>query len=73
MKAGKEGTLEEVFGTGTAAVVAPVKELKWKDETVFIGDGNIGPLTKKFYNTLTSIQKGQSNKHHEWITKVCKG
>ena len=49
MKAGKEGTLEEVFGTGTAAVVAPVKELKWKDETVYIGDGNIGPLTKKFY------------------------
>ncbi len=73
MKAGKEGTLEEVFGTGTAAVVAPVKELKWKDETVYIGDGNIGPLTKKFYDTLTSIQKGQSNKHPEWITKVCKG
>ena len=73
MKAGKEGTLEEVFGTGTAAVVAPVKELKWKDETIFIGDGNIGSLTKKFYDTLTSIQKGQSNKHPEWTTKVCKG
>ena len=29
--AAEDGTLEEVWGTGTAAVVAPVKELKWKD------------------------------------------
>lgn len=73
IKAGKEGRLEEVFGTGTAAVVAPVKELKYKDDTVFIGDGNIGPLTQKLYDTLTSIQKGESDKHSEWITTICKG
>lgn len=73
IKAGKTGKLEEVFGTGTAAVVAPVKELKYKDDTVFIGDGNIGPLTQKLYDTLTSIQKGESDKHPEWITTICKG
>lgn len=73
VKAGKEGKLEEVFGTGTAAVVAPVKELKYRDDVIYIGDGNIGPLTKKFYDTLTSIQKGESPLHPEWITKVCKG
>ncbi len=73
VKAGKEGKLEEVFGTGTAAVVAPVKELKYKEDTVFIGDGNIGPLTQKLYDTLTSIQKGESDKHPEWITTICKG
>lgn len=73
IKAGKTGKLEEVFGTGTAAVVAPVKELKYKDDTVFIGDGNIGPLTQKLYDTLTSIQKGESDKHPEWITNICKG
>lgn len=73
IKAGKTGKLEEVFGTGTAAVVAPVKELKYKDDTVFIGNGNIGPLTQKLYDTLTSIQKGESDKHPEWITTICKG
>lgn len=26
------GTLEEAFGTGTAAVISPVGELKWRDE-----------------------------------------
>ena len=73
IQAGKDGKLEEVFGTGTAAVVAPVKELKYKDDIVFIGDGNIGPLTKKLYDTLTSIQKGENDKHPEWITTICKG
>ena len=34
--------LEEVFGTGTAAVVSPVKELDWKGDKVFISDGKIG-------------------------------
>ena len=32
MAAAREGKLEEVFGTGTAAVVSPVKELVWKGE-----------------------------------------
>ena len=39
MAAAREGKLEEVFGTGTAAVVSPVKELVWKGEHAFIGDG----------------------------------
>ena len=30
MQAGRDGKLEEVFGTGSAAVVSPVKELTWK-------------------------------------------
>ena len=33
MAAAREGKLEEVFGTGTAAVVSPVKELVWKAST----------------------------------------
>ena len=41
MEAGRNGTLEEVFGTGTAAVVSPVKELYWKGESVHIGGGKI--------------------------------
>src|SRR5699024_6659331 len=36
MKAAQEGKLEEVWGTGTAAVVSPVKELKWKDQVAYI-------------------------------------
>ena len=70
MKAGHDGTLEEVFGTGTAAVVSPVKELTWKNDSVNIGDGNIGPLTQKLYDTLTGIQWGKIEDTKNWTVKV---
>ena len=70
MKAGHEGKLEEVFGTGTAAVVSPVKELTWTGDTVQIGDGNIGPLTQKLYDTLTGIQWGRIEDTKGWTAKV---
>ena len=38
MQAAREGKLEEVFGTGTAAVVSPVKELVWKGEHAYISN-----------------------------------
>ncbi len=59
MKAAEEGKLEEVFGTGTAAVVSPVKELDWEGKVANISGGKIGPLTQKLYDTLTGIQWGK--------------
>ena len=59
MQAARDGKLEEVFGTGTAAVVSPVKELVWKGEHAYIGDGSIGPVTQKLYDTMTGMQWGK--------------
>ena len=73
MKAGHDGKLEEVFGTGTAAVVSPVKELDWKGDKVFISDGKIGELTQKLYDTLTGIQWGKIPDTKGWSVPVCKG
>ena len=70
MKAAEEGKLEEVFGTGTAAVVSPVKELRWKDQVAHISDGKIGPLTQKLYDTLTGIQWGKLPDEKGWIVPV---
>ena len=56
MDAGKNGTLEEVFGTGTAAVISPVGSLMYKQEVVEINNFEIGDLTQKLYDTLTGIQ-----------------
>ncbi len=69
MQASRDGKLEEVFGTGTAAVVSPVKELVYKDETAFISD-KIGPLTQKLYDTLTGIQWGRIPDEKGWTVKV---
>ena len=73
MKAGHDGKLEEVFGAGTAAVVSPVKELKYEKDTVLIGDGHIGQLTQKLYDTMTGIQWGRIKDTKNWIVPVCQG
>ena len=70
MQAAREGKLEEVFGTGTAAVVSPVKELVWKGEHAYIGDGNIGPVTQKLYDTMTGMQFGKIPDDMGWIEKL---
>ena len=71
MKASKEGKLEEVFGTGTAAVISPVGELRYKSEVAHINGGKIGEVTQKLYDTLTGIQWGRLPDDMGWITKVC--
>jgi branched-chain amino acid aminotransferase len=47
MKSAREGKLEEVFGTGTAAVISPVGELDWENEKAVVGNGGIGPRDPK--------------------------
>ena len=64
--AAKDGTLEEVFGTGTAAVVSPVNKLRYVDDVMMIGDGSIGELTQKLYDELTGIQWGKREDTRGW-------
>ncbi len=73
MQAGHDGKLEEVFGTGTAAVVSPVKELDWKGDKIFIGEGKIGPVTQRLYDTMTGMQWGKIADTKGWIDPICKG
>ncbi len=70
MKAGHDGTLEEVYGTGTAAVISPVGELRYKDDVVVINNGETGELTQKLYDTLTGIQWGNVEDTYGWTTVV---
>lgn len=70
MKAGHDGTLEEVFGTGTAAVISPVGELRYRDDVVTINDFRIGELTQKLYDTLTGIQWGRLEDKYGWTVRV---
>ena len=70
MKAAREGKLEEVFGTGTAAVISPVGELRYENEVAVINDFKIGELTQKLYDTLTGIQWGKIEDEMGWTTKV---
>ncbi len=66
----ESGRLKEAFGTGTAAVVSPVGEFTYRDKTVTIGDGEMGELTGKLYETLTGIQYGKVADRHGWVEKL---
>jgi branched-chain amino acid aminotransferase len=69
--ASAEGRLNEVFATGTAAVVSPVGELCWGgDKTIIINDNKIGKLSQKIYDTLSGIQNGYIKDEFGWIVKV---
>ena len=70
MKASEEGKLEEVFGTGTAAVISPVGELRFEDQVAYINNGEIGPVTHKLYDTLTGIQWGTLDDELGWTVPV---
>ena len=72
LEAQKNGTLEEVFGTGTAAVISPVGKLRYKDEVMTIGNGETGPLSMKLYETITGIQTGKIEDTRGWRVKVGK-
>ncbi len=63
----KSGKMQEVFGTGTAAVISPVGELVYKGETHRINDFKIGPLAQKFYDTITGMQYGELDDPYDWI------
>lgn len=64
------GTLEEAFGTGTAAVVSPIGELSWRDEKLVVNNGEIGELSEKLYDELTGIQTGEIEDPFGWVIEV---
>ena len=70
MKAGHDGTLEEAFGTGTAAVISPIGEFLYKDDSVRINDFKTGELTQKLYDYLTGIQWGREEDKYNWTTTI---
>ena len=70
IEAQKTGKLEEVFGTGTAAVISPVGKLRYKDDVMTIGDGSIGEVTQKLYDTITGIQTGRIPDEFGWRVRA---
>ena len=66
----RSGKLTEAFGTGTAAVISPVGTLALRDEKVTVGDGGIGRISQKLYDTLTGIQYGRLPDENGWVVKL---
>ena len=68
--AGKKGSLKEVFGTGTAAVISPVGSLYYKGETCTVNNGTTGKLAQRLFDELQSMQYGSSEDPFGWIQQI---
>ena len=66
----RNGTLEEAWGCGTAAVVSPIGELCYKDEKFIINNGEIGAVTQHLYDVLTGIQWGNLPDKFGWTVEI---
>lgn len=64
------GDVKEAFGSGTAAVITPVGVLSYKGKAVTIGNGKVGTITQKLYDTLTQIQYGKMKDPFNWIKTI---
>jgi branched-chain amino acid aminotransferase len=57
---------DEAFFTGTAAEVTPIREV----DDRLIGDGTVGPVTKRLQARFFDVVRGKDTSHAEWLTKV---
>lgn len=66
IQAHKDGQLKEVFGTGTAATISLIKELKYEDyEMIF--DVNTWSIAPEVKNRLNDIRYGVAPDRHGWM------
>ncbi|KAI7517474.1 hypothetical protein KC331_g21684, partial [Hortaea werneckii] len=70
-EAASEGRLLEVFGSGTAAVVSPVRSIGYQGNLIGCGlpEGvEVGEITKRMKDWIEGIQYGEEE--HPWSVKV---
>jgi branched-chain amino acid aminotransferase len=57
-------TADEVFLTGTAAEITPVRDIDHRK----IGRGEAGPVTRRLQESFFSVVKGADTKHDHWLS-----
>lgn len=64
------GSLKEVFGSGTAAVISPVGSIHHNGKTIEINNNETGPYAKKFFDEITDIQYGRKEDEFGWTHTI---
>lgn len=70
VEASNQGKLEEMFGTGTAAVIAPIGELQYLTHTIHIDHSKPGPTASMLFQDITGIQYGTRSDPFGWMEIV---
>jgi len=70
MASHESGSLSEIFGSGTAAVISPVGELKYGNQVIKIGDNKVGPVANRLFESIKNIQYSLGDDPFKWIEPV---
>jgi branched-chain amino acid aminotransferase len=66
----ESGRITEVFGCGTAAVIAPVGQFGFQDKIYPINNNEVGPVAKHLRQELTDIQYGRIPDRFDWTLAI---
>lgn len=66
----ESGKITEVFGCGTAAVIAPVGKFGFRDREYVINNYEVGPVSERLYKELTDIQFGRKEDPYGWTYQI---
>ncbi|MHA1674444.1 MAG: branched-chain amino acid aminotransferase [Promethearchaeota archaeon] len=68
--AAQNGTLNEVFGMGTAAVIAPVGSITYNDKEYIVNNFEVGEYSQMLFDEITGIQNGTKDDIFGWTTEI---
>lgn len=71
-EAAENGKLNEIFGTGTAAVISPVGWFGYHGKDYEVNKGEMGEISKMIYDELTGIQNGKYPDKFGWVDIIKK-
>jgi branched-chain amino acid aminotransferase len=69
IEAYEKGTLKEAFGTGTAATIAMIRELRYQDRSM-VFDTDSWTTSPKIAQVMADIREGRTADTHGWMVKV---
>jgi branched-chain amino acid aminotransferase len=64
------GDLQEIFGSGTAAVISPVSHFRYKGTDYQVGDGKTGSVAARLFEDITGMQTGHKPDPYGWVVNV---
>ena len=70
------GNFQEAAACGTAVVITPIRSVTYRNKIISLGNPEkddsleVGPVLKKLYTTVRSIQNGESEDKFNWMLKV---
>ncbi|MCI5132571.1 MAG: branched chain amino acid aminotransferase, partial [Candidatus Electrothrix sp. EH2] len=68
--AAEDGSLNEAFGSGTAAVISPIGAFGYKEKTITVNNGETGPLAQRFFDGIQHLQRNAAPDRHNWLIQV---